>query len=384
MSLTTIDFPNSVTGFKLNGILSDVSSASGFSPGTSVRVQDGNYFTGATGTVAILELINQPLAGTASVIVRLTELTSLDPNFWFPDGESENYRIILSSEGNPTDPEVTPNISFISGSATSGIMCDYPYMWTYKDKTQMWRFDCHANAWVSSGFSLIEGGIGAQGDQGAQGFQGFTGPTGAQGFQGFQGFTGPTGHQGFQGFQGFTGPTGAQGFQGFTGPTGPQGFQGFQGFTGPTGVISTINVNGTAYSNQQVLSFFSDHSITSSSSSNQLTITFGSFMAMITGNNHTKESNIARWTYVMQPSSFNGTAWTVSGSTFSARNLMESGNGTTQAYGISVIGPDGVTLDGPGFSGFYVGRVPTGFSFEVIQKNGFFFFSAVNPIDGVC
>ena len=65
-----------------------------------------------------------------------------------------------------------------------------------------------------------------------------------------------------------------------------------------------------------------------------------------------------------------------------AKNLLEFQNTSTTAYGISVTGDQGITLSG--FTGFAVMPVPNGTLVELIYKGGNYFFSAPNPIDGVC
>ena len=252
------------------------------------------------------------------------------------------------------------------------------------------------------GFQGITGHQGFQGSTGADGFVGGTGPTGVQGFQGItghqgfqgfsitgatgvQGFQGITGHQGFQGFsitgptgvQGFQGHTGFQGFQGFTGPT---GFQGFQGTTGPTGIIGSIFINNDEYTNQESIKFFSDHSITYSSASNILTITFGSELGTISGN--AKDSGIAKWTYTVFNTSFDGSSWITGNSSVNGYNLLEVNNTSTTAYATSVIGSEGITL--AGFTGFAVQPVPNGTKVELIYQSGTYFFSAPNPVTGEC
>jgi hypothetical protein len=174
--------------------------------------------------------------------------------------------------------------------------------------------------------------------------------------------------------------SGGIGSQGPTGPAGSNGSNGSDGATGATGTIGSIFVNNVEYTDVQTLKFFSDHSITHSSSSNILTITFGSEMGSISGNS--KESGIARWDYTVYSADFNGSSWVVSSPSVTATNLLEVQNTGTTAYGISVTGDQGITLSG--FTGFAVMPVPNGTLVELIYKGGNFFFSAPNPIDGIC
>ena len=179
---------------------------------------------------------------------------------------------------------------------------------------------------------------------------------------------------GNQGFQGVTGPTGVQGFQGHT------GFQGFQGTTGPTGIIGSIFINNDEYTNQESIKFFSDHSITYSSASNILTITFGSELGTISGN--AKDSGIAKWTYTVFDTSFDGSSWITGNSSVNGYNLLEVNNTSTIAYATSVTGSEGITL--AGFTGFAVQPVPDGTKVELIYQSGTYFFSAPNPVTGEC
>ena len=155
---------------------------------------------------------------------------------------------------------------------------------------------------------------------------------------------------------------------------------GFQGPTGATGTIGSILVNGVEYTDIESLKFFSDHSITHSSADNILTITFGSELGSISGNS--KESGVARWEYTVYSADFNGTSWSIGAPSVTAKNLLEIQNTGTTAYGISVTGDQGITLTG--FTGFAIMSVPNGTIVELIYKSGSYFFSAPNPIDGVC
>jgi hypothetical protein len=174
--------------------------------------------------------------------------------------------------------------------------------------------------------------------------------------------------------------SGGIGFQGPTGPAGSNGTNGTDGATGSTGTIGSIFVNGVEYTDIESLKFFSDHSITHSSSNNILTITFGSELGSISGNS--KESGVARWEYIVYSADFNGTSWSIGAPSVTAKNLLEIQNTGTTAYGISVTGDQGITLSG--FTGFAVMPVPNGTVVELIYKSGSYFFSAPNPIDGVC
>lgn len=164
------------------------------------------------------------------------------------------------------------------------------------------------------------------------------------------------------------------------GPQGPTGPAGIDGVTGATGTVGSIFVNGVEYTDIESLKFFSDHSITHSSSDNTLTITFGSEFGSISGNS--KTSGIARWDYTVYNADFNGSGWNISSPSVTAYNLLEYQNTGTTAYGISVTGDQGITLTG--FTGFAVMSVPNGTVVELIYKSGSYFFSAPNPIDGVC
>ena len=173
--------------------------------------------------------------------------------------------------------------------------------------------------------------------------------------------------------------SGGIGFQGPTGPAGSNGATGAVGATGATGIIGSIFVNGIEYTDVESLKFFSDHSITHSSADNVLTITFGSEFGSISGNS--KESGVARWDYTVFKADFNG-SWSVSAPSITARNLLEIQNTGSTAYGISVVGGDGTTI--AGFTGFDVLPVPNGTIVELSYKSGSYFFSAPNPIEGVC
>lgn len=177
-------------------------------------------------------------------------------------------------------------------------------------------------------------------------------------------------------------------FSNNNGGVGGIGFQGFQGFQGNTGSISNIIVNNTQYENIQSLQFFSDHSITHSSSNNILTITFGSELGSIFGSElgsisgNSKEPNVAKWEYTVYSADFDGSSLLVGPPSVTAKNLLEFQNTSTTAYGISVTGDQGITLSG--FTGFAVTPVPNGTLVKLIYKGGNYFFSAPNPIDGVC
>jgi hypothetical protein len=158
---------------------------------------------------------------------------------------------------------------------------------------------------------------------------------------------------------------------GTQGPTGP---------AGTTGTIGSIFINNTEYTDIEALKFFSDHSITHSSSDNTLTITFGSEFGSISGNS--KTSGIARWDYTVYNADFNGSGWDISSPSVTAYNLLEYQNTGTTAYGISVTGDQGITLTG--FTGFAIMPVPNGTIVELSYKGGKYFFSAPNPIDGIC
>lgn len=151
------------------------------------------------------------------------------------------------------------------------------------------------------------------------------------------------------------------------------------GSQGPTGTIGNIVVGETTYQDVQTLNFYSDHSITHSYDNNTLNITFGSELGSISGN--TKENGVARWEYIVYSADFDG-SWIVSSPSVTAMNLLEINNTTSNAYGTSLTGSEGVTLSG--FTGFSVNPVPNGTIVELIYKNGNYFFSAPNPIDGVC
>jgi hypothetical protein len=167
---------------------------------------------------------------------------------------------------------------------------------------------------------------------------------------------------------------------GTQGPTGPTGTNGTNGTNGATGTIGSIFVNNTEYTDIEALKFFSDHSITHSSSGNTLTITFGSEFGSISGNS--KTSGIARWDYTVYNADFNGSGWDISSPSVTAYNLLEYQNTGTTAYGISVTGNQGITLTG--FTGFAIMPVPNGTIIELSYKGGKYFFSAPNPIDGIC
>lgn len=145
---------------------------------------------------------------------------------------------------------------------------------------------------------------------------------------------GGVGYQGFQGPAGSGEGLGSQGFQGL------QGFQGFQGVPG-----SSIAELGS-----------------------------------ISGNS--KETGFARWEYTVFSADFNGSNWVITSPSVTANNLLEIQNTGTTAYGISVTGNEGITLSG--FTGFEFKPVPNGTIVELIQKGGSYFFSAPNPIDGIC
>lgn len=164
-----------------------------------------------------------------------------------------------------------------------------------------------------------------------------------------------------------------------SGGIGSQGPTGVDGATGATGTIGSIFVNNIEYTDVQTLKFFSDHSITHSSSSNVLTITFGSELGSVSGNS--KESGVAKWEYTVYSADFNG-SWVISSPSVTATNLLEVQNTGTTAYGISVTGDQGITLSG--FTGFAIMPVPNGTLVELIYKGGNYFFSAPNPIDGIC
>lgn len=174
--------------------------------------------------------------------------------------------------------------------------------------------------------------------------------------------------------------SGGIGSQGPTGPAGTNGTNGTNGATGATGTVGSIFVNGVEYTDIESLKFFSDHSITHSSSDNTLTITFGSEFGSISGNS--KTSGIARWDYTVYNTDFNGSGWDVSSPSVTAYNLLEYQNTGTTAYGISVTGDQGITLTG--FTGFAIMPVPNGTIVELSYKGGKYFFSAPNPIDGIC
>ena len=171
--------------------------------------------------------------------------------------------------------------------------------------------------------------------------------------------------------------SGGGGGIGTQGPTGPAGTNGTDG---ATGTIGSIFVNNTEYTDIEALKFFSDHSITHSSSDNTLTITFGSEFGSLSGNS--KTSGIARWDYVVYNADFNGSGWNISSPSVTAYNLLEIQNTGTTAYGISVTGDQGLTLTG--FTGFAIMPVPNGTIVELSYKRGKYFFSAPNPIDGIC
>lgn len=106
----------------------------------------------------------------------------------------------------------------------------------------------------------------------------------------------------------------------------------------------------------------------------------GSELGSVSGNS--KESGVARWEYTVYSADFNGSSWVVSSPSVTATNLLEVQNTGTTAYGISVTGDQGITLSG--FTGFAVMPVPNGTLVELIYKGGNYFFSAPNPIDGIC
>jgi hypothetical protein len=97
-----------------------------------------------------------------------------------------------------------------------------------------------------------------------------------------------------------------------------------------------------------------------------------------------KVSGKAQWNYTIKQATYDGTSWNVGASplTTSGINLLEANNTTTEAYGLGVLTPDGVTLDD--FTGFSVKQVPTDKIVEVTTDGTYFFFSAPNPIDGTC
>lgn len=103
-------------------------------------------------------------------------------------------------------------------------------------------------------------------------------------------------------------------------------------------------------------------------------------LGTVSGN--TKENGVARWEYSVFDTNFNGANFVVSGSFVNAKNLLEVMNTSTTAYGISVTGSHGITL--AGFTGFSFKPVPNGTIVEMKYKNGGYFFSAPNPIDGAC
>lgn len=135
----------------------------------------------------------------------------------------------------------------------------------------------------------------------------------------------------------------------FVGPQGPIGPRGLQGASGPPGTPGsggeTINI------------------------------------ALIDSSE--KVSGVAKWNYQVRNSTFNG-SWSPSGSSYTANNLLEYGNSGTTAYGFSVSTPDGITLQNSNFSGFSIKPVPNGIPVVVFERNGSYFFSAPNPIDGDC
>ncbi|MFL9482404.1 hypothetical protein ACI6Q2_06460 [Chitinophagaceae bacterium LWZ2-11] len=93
---------------------------------------------------------------------------------------------------------------------------------------------------LSVPYSLFSGSS-TPGPAGPQGVAGPIGPIGPQGIQGPIGLTGPAGPQGAAGVQG---PAGAQGLIGLTGPAGPQGAAGAQGATGQQGPIGLTGPAG--------------------------------------------------------------------------------------------------------------------------------------------
>ena len=99
--------------------------------------------------------------------------------------------------------------------------------------------------------------------------------------------------------------------------------------------------------------------------------------------NASKVSGKAQWNYTIRQATYNGTSWSPAATlTNSGINLLEANNTTTEAYGLGVLTPDGVTLDN--FTGFSVKPVPTNKIVEVTTNGTNFFFSAPNPIDGTC
>ena len=103
-------------------------------------------------------------------------------------------------------------------------------------------------------------------------------------------------------------------------------------------------------------------------------------MGTISGN--TKDSGIAKWTYTVFDTSFDGSSWITGNSSVSGYNLLEVNNTSTTAYATSVTGSEGITL--AGFTGFAVQPVPDGTKVELIYQSGTYFFSAPNPVTGEC
>ena len=102
----------------------------------------------------------------------------------------------------------------------------------------------HAEAYYLKGElfapeSMLNGGVGDQGERGEKGDQGEKGEQGLRGPQGIEGLRGPQGIQGDVGPEGPPGATTTVSVDGtetiVTGPEGPQGIQGIQGIQGDRG-----------------------------------------------------------------------------------------------------------------------------------------------------
>jgi hypothetical protein len=117
---------------------------------------DGSAATGATASVG-------------EIFVQSGNLNSSTFNFYqCIDGGSD-----ASNPAVFTGPFEAPSTYFTSTeSLTTGIRCDYQYIWNWGPKWQQWKFDCGVSAWLTDGASITEGGNGPQGPQGAQGLQG--------------------------------------------------------------------------------------------------------------------------------------------------------------------------------------------------------------------
>jgi len=106
------------------------------------------------------------------------------------------------------------------------------------------------------------------------------------------------------------------------------------------------------------------------------------FMGVVSGNSR-DDLTIAKWTYEVYPSDYDGEKWYPNGNpSVFAQNLYEMTNTNQIIYGSDATGDEGLTFDK--FLGFGVTPVPNGLPIEVYTINSTYFFSAPNPINGDC